>query len=187
MRELRHKIRRQRSLLSITIQQDIAIKITLTICQLPIFKASKFIAAYLPFNGEVDARPLIKNIWQEHKRCYLPVIKNDQMLFVQYVENDQLIKNHFGILEPPYSDKKIIQPEELDLVIVPLVGFDKNANRLGTGGGYYDRTFIFKKQKPNSKPYLLGIAYELQKLTSLTPNVWDVPMDMIVTEERSYP
>jgi len=107
------------------------------------------------------------------------------MLFIKYEEGEQLIKNRLGILEPIFDAKKIIYPQKIDLVIVPLVGFDENANRLGNGGGYYDRTFIFKKQQPN-KPYLIGIGYECQKIPSLDIKDWDVPMDMIVTESFFY-
>ena len=108
------------------------------------------------------------------------------MLFLLHEKDDPLIKNRFGILEPLFDAKKILKPEELDLVIAPLVGFDENANRLGLGGGYYDQTFAFKKQQRQNKPYLIGIAYEMQKLASLAVMDWDVPMDMIITEEKFY-
>lgn len=189
-----------RNSLSITAKQTAAAKIATVILELPIFKTSKFIATYLAFNNEVDTQILIDSIWQQQKICYLPLVDkpnafqnlarrktegrvtSDQMLFIRYEKNDQLIKNRFGILEPLFNAKKIIKPEELDLVIMPLVGFDEKANRLGTGGGFYDRTFDFKKQKLQVLPYLIGIAYELQKLRTIVPMDWDVPMDMVVTE-----
>lgn len=184
--DLRHAIRTQRSLLSLEIQHDAAAKVATILCNLPIFKTSKYIAIYHAFNNEIETQLLIKNIWHEQKKCYLPVIKNKQMFFIQYKKNDQLIKNKFGIFEPPFDIKKIIKPNKLDLVIVPIVGFDEKNNRLGTGGGYYDKTFAFKKSQKNIKPYLIGIAYELQKLPFLLTNAWDVPMNMIVTEKNCY-
>jgi 5-formyltetrahydrofolate cyclo-ligase len=173
--------------LSLVFQQNAAAKIVSSVCKLPVFKTSKFIATYFAFNNEVDSLQLIKNIWQEQKNCYLPVVQNNQMLFIQYEESDQLIKNRFGIFEPLFDIKKTISADELDLVIVPVVGFDEKANRLGSGGGYYDQTFAFKKQQKNLKPYLIGIAYELQKLSPLAMRDWDVPMDIVITEKKCYP
>jgi 5-formyltetrahydrofolate cyclo-ligase len=193
LQELRCTICARRSDLSKVIQQNAATKIVAIIKKLPVFKISKFIAVYSAFNNEVNLQSLICNIWQEQKWCYLPLVEHDQMLFVQYEQGDKLIKNRFGILEPLFNVKKVIKPENLDLVIVPLVGFDENGNRLGTGGGYYDRTFAFKKQQCRevkgegySKPCLLGVAYETQKLASLTSKDWDVSMDMVITERQVY-
>jgi 5-formyltetrahydrofolate cyclo-ligase len=72
-------------------------------------------------------------------------------------------------------------------LLLPLVGFDETGNRLGMGGGYYDRTLSYLRQRKHwRRPRLVGIAHECQKVDALAPSPWDVPLDMIVTEERVY-
>jgi 5-formyltetrahydrofolate cyclo-ligase len=105
------------------------------------------------------------------------------MAFFSYYPGDLLIKNHYGILEPDPKNSKICSPENLDLVLVPLLAFDNQHNRLGMGGGYYDKTFAFLKNSKNletkipSKPYLLGLAYSFQYQTKLPLESWDIPID----------
>lgn len=172
--------------MSAHLKQEASLKIANTVCNFDIFKNSEIFAAYLAFHNEVDPAPIINCVWQKHKACYVPFLKNNEMLFVKYEQEDELIKNHYGILEPVFNANKVISPKEIDLVITPLVGFDTNGNRLGAGGGYYDRTFDFLKNSPRKKPYLLGIAYDFQKLQNFTPQKWDVPLNMIVTEKNIY-
>jgi 5-formyltetrahydrofolate cyclo-ligase len=186
LQTLRKKIRAERIALTENIRQEISFKITNIVRKLEIFNNSKTIAIYIPFNGEVDSTSLINHIWQECKQCYIPLIKKDAMFFIQYKKEDPLIKNYCGILEPIFDPDKLISPEKLDLVITPLVGFDSQGNRLGTGGGYYDRTFAFLKNPLRHRPYLLGIAYEFQKLEQLIPQEWDIALDMVVTEKEVY-
>jgi 5-formyltetrahydrofolate cyclo-ligase len=83
--------------------------------------------------------------------------------------------------------QKLIDPDQLDLVIVPLVAFDKSGNRLGKGGGYFDRTFEFLNEAPRpKKPFLCGIAYALQALPSIEPEPWDVKLNAVITEEKIH-
>lgn len=184
--ELRKTIRDKRASLSSSQIQQVSIKITNTVCNLEIFKTSKIIASYIAFNSEVDPEQITNCIWQANKSCYLPFVKDDKMLFLKYEREDRLIKNRVGILEPIFNENKIISPEKIDLVITPLVGFDIHCNRLGTGKGYYDRTFAFLKKSSQHRPFLLGLAYEFQKTSIITPQKWDVPLDMIITEEKNY-
>lgn len=157
------------------------------------FQISKNVACYLSVRGEVDTTPIINTIWQEKKSCYLPVIhqqkKDTALCFVKYVSQNDLKKNKFNIPEPIYDENEIIPSNELDIVIMPLVGFDENCNRLGYGGGFYDRTFAFKsahKIAINAKPIMIGIAYEMQKTPSFIPEKWDIPLYKIITEENIY-
>ena len=76
---------------------------------------------------------------------------------------------------------------ELDLILAPLVGFDTHGNRLGMGGGYYDRTFAYLKHRLHwQKPRLIGLAYELQRVADLANHAWDVPLQSVVTEQHIY-
>lgn len=108
-------------------------------------------------------------------------MQDKHLIFGKYCDGDTLINNQYGIPEP-CGNLDLINPKDLDMAIVPLVAFDKNGNRLGTGKGYYDRTFSFKKQKQPIKPYLFGIAYSFQQIENLSPQLWDIPLDFVVTD-----
>ena len=185
---LRQQICQQRKNLSPDTQADAANKVANQLCNTEIFKNSQHIAAYFPINGELDPTLLMGYAWQAGKICYFPVIaKNQQLLFALYNEGDPLTRNRYGILEPYIEKNQIIAPQDLDIVITPLVAFDNKGNRLGMGSGYYDHTFAFLKQQTRpSKPYLIGIACEFQKVAELIPNSWDVRLDMVVTEAKIY-
>jgi 5-formyltetrahydrofolate cyclo-ligase len=104
--------------------------------------------------------------------CYLP-----------YQRTTRLVDNHFGIPEPEANTDQRCPPSRLHTVLMPLVAFDSHGNRLGMGGGYYDQTFAFKKRpRVSTKPRLIGVAHEFQRVAELPNNDWDVPLDGILTE-----
>ena len=146
-------------------------------------KQAKTIGFYWPVRGEIDVRPFIAEAWQQQQKTYLPVLDNDQervMHFYAYDEQTQLTENHFGIPEPDPKTATTIAAAQLDVVIVPVLAFDQNNNRLGCGCGYYDSTFAFKKQQPAAKPYLIGVAYAWQQ-QEFEVQDWDVAMDCVVS------
>lgn len=181
---VRQKICAQRALLT---HAEIKSKSTL-VCQrilsLNEFQNAKDIALYVAFSGEIDCHMLFEAALKSHKNCYLPVLAHQQLHFIQVDDKTPLISNRFGILEPAFESQRLIKPELFDLVIVPLVAFDKSCHRLGMGKGYYDRTFHFKTQ--NTGPTLVGVAYEFQKLLKVPSTTLDVPLDCVVTEKKIY-
>jgi 5-formyltetrahydrofolate cyclo-ligase len=184
---LRKKLLLQRSKLDRTQQTTASVQITAQLSVHPLFLASHAIAAYMPINLEIDPARLIQKAWQDHKSCYLPILQQQQLIFGAYQANTDLKKNRFNILEPIDSTCVLIAPEALDLVLVPLVGFTIQGQRLGMGAGFYDRSFAFLLKQPRpARPFLLGLAYEWQKITSLTQANWDVPLNAILTEEKFY-
>ncbi len=152
-----------------------------------LFKHSQHIACYLAQDNEFDCMPIIKVIWQAKKNCYLPVlstVEKHTLIFAAYEPNTKLKVNRYHIPEP---DTLLHFPEkELDLVLMPLVGFDLTGHRLGMGKGYYDRTFQFLQDQQIKKPFLLGLAYEVQKLEYVPTDTWDIAMDGVLTEEQLY-
>ena len=185
--ELRKQICNKRAELSVDFRQQSAQKIADTISAMKIFQQSERIALYFAMNGEVDPSLLMQYAWNAGKTCYLPVLtKHKTLQFVKYAKDDLLVNNSFNIPEPNLTQDDLIAPEDLDMVIVPLVGFDINGNRLGMGCGYYDRTFSFTKNSSgHQKTCLVGVAYEFQNLSQIDANPWDVPMNIIVTEITS--
>ena len=157
------------------------------ICDTALFKKSQHIACYFAVAHEFDCMPIMKAIWQTGKNCYLPKLSSlskDALQFCQYDEKTQLKLNKYRIQEP--DTLSYFPAEQLDLVLMPLVGFDLQGHRLGMGAGYYDRTFQFLHKQTSPKPFMLGLAYELQKITNIPSDSWDVSMDGVLTEEQLY-
>ena len=101
---------------------------------------------------------------------------------------DGFIRNRYGIPEPDRPIRQRIRAASLDLIVAPLVAFDIYGNRLGMGGGFYDRTLAFLKRRGSwRKPVVVGVAYEFQKVQRLTAQPWDVPMHAIATDRALYP
>jgi 5-formyltetrahydrofolate cyclo-ligase len=151
-----------------------------------LFHNASGIAAYLPQDGEVETQTLIELCWSMGKQVYLPVLVpflDNRLWFARYRPDTRLVSNRFGIAEPETVHRQRIAPHALDLVLAPLVGFDRHGNRLGMGGGFYDRSFAFLLGRKHwRKPQLVGLAYAFQQLPSLPPQPWDVPLTAVATE-----
>ena len=138
------------------------------------------IACYLAVNGELDLGPTIDYLMEQNHEVYLPIIAGNRLLtFGRLFPNTIFQKNHYGIDEPVTD--QIISATELDIVLAPGVAFDKQNNRLGMGGGFYDTTFEFKKEA--TKPLLIGVGYDFQLVEQLQAQPWDIRVDeQLVTE-----
>lgn len=188
---LRKQIRQQRRALNETDREHAAFSLCERISSSRLFQKSKHIAFYLSNDGEMDLSLLIEHAWQQGKQCYLPVLaepNTQQLWFIPYTKETKLKNNRFGIPEPVHSHKtRLKKTLSLDLILMPLVAFDIQGNRVGMGGGFYDRSLAFLKQRRNwHKPNLLGIAYEFQKQETIKTSPWDVPLQGIATEEQYY-
>lgn len=181
---LRQTIRCKRRQLGLGARQRAANKFAQAVVASKVYQQSRHIALYLANDGELDCRLLMKQAWRDGKQCYLPVLMTKEsrppMLFAAYVPGALLAKNRYGILEP--KSAALLNPSALDLVIVPLVACDPKGNRIGMGGGYYDKSFAFinKAQLLKGRPRLLGGAYHFQKVNNIKPRSWDVSLDQTV-------
>ena len=138
----------------------------------------KSIGGYYPSNYEIDDLNILDLLEKKNFKVSLPIIKkNNQMNFYSWSRNDPLKINKFGIPEPVSS--KIFHP---DILLVPLVAYDSSLNRLGYGGGYYDR-YIEKIAKVK-KVVKIGLAFSFQKIASIPINQYDKRLDFIVTEKE---
>jgi 5-formyltetrahydrofolate cyclo-ligase len=147
-----------------------------------LFLSAKNIAVYIPMKSEVDTWPIIERAWQLEKRIFAPIMQeNFTLRFHQFDDESELSTNKMGFGEP--VDGRFITADALDLVFTPLVAFDSQKNRIGMGGGYYDRTFAFLGQNQRSmKPVLAGLAFECQRVEQIAPNPWDIRLFSIFTE-----
>jgi 5-formyltetrahydrofolate cyclo-ligase len=159
------------------------------IAGLNIFRSAATIGTYFATDGEIDPTPLVDLARTQGQAIFLPVLgagANEALRFARWDAASRFIENRYGIPEPA-KPHVIAAPEALDLVLAPLVAFDVQGNRIGMGGGYYDRTFSFLiNQAPCGKPILLGLAYEFQKLAHIVPRAWDVPLWGVATEVSLY-
>lgn len=131
----------------------------------------------------MDLAPLIERLWRCGKQIYLPVLHGPALWFMPFTPRTPLAHNRFGIPEPNLNAPHRAALRTLDLVLMPLVAFDRNGNRLGMGGGFYDRTFAYLRGSPRwARPCLIGTAYEFQRVPPLAVQPWDVPLGGVVTE-----
>ncbi|MBL4607240.1 MAG: 5-formyltetrahydrofolate cyclo-ligase [Pseudomonadales bacterium] len=184
LRKLRKQIRQQRRALNPQQQTLAANRLKKKLIRSPLFLRSRHIAFYLPNDGEINPTPVMEEAWKRGKFCYLPVLSpfGGKLLFVRFEKGDELILNKFSIPEPNPLKNRCRQAWALDIVITPLVAFDNTGGRIGMGGGYYDRSFAFLKQKRAQKPKLLGVAHTLQKRQQLPIQPWDIPLDAVFTD-----
>jgi len=153
--------------------------------QLPEYLTDARVAGYWASHGELPLNLVIPPLAARGQQFLLPVIgKGKHLRFAPWQSGDEVQPNRYGIPEP-VEPGELLEPFQLDLVFVPLLGFDRRGNRLGHGGGYYDRSFAFlNEQVRPTEPLLVGIAYAFQELPQVEEEAWDVPLDFIATERE---
>ena len=158
--------------------------------RLPSFLRARRIALYAGADGELCPLPLADSALDLGKQVCLPVLhpfRPGRLLFCVWRPGDRLRHNRFGIAEPIPTDDNLVATRWLDLVITPLLGFDERGNRLGMGGGYYDRSFAFKhRHRSLRRPLMVGLAHELQKVACLEARSWDIRLDAVATNSAVY-
>jgi 5-formyltetrahydrofolate cyclo-ligase len=187
--DIRQQKRSQRRALSETQQQQHAKAICQISGALNTCRNSQYIAFYIANDGEIDPRLLMEHARLLGKNIYLPVLspQENSLYFAPFDADSQLELNRFNIPEPVCHPSAWKTAEQLDLIFLPLVAFDIHGNRMGMGGGFYDRTLAFLQQENLSKkPILVGLAHEIQKVEQLLTQNWDIPLDYIITEKQLY-
>lgn len=153
-------------------------------------RASRRIALYLPNDGEIDPQPFMARLATMRKLCYLPILsrlKHDRLWFAPYTDKTPLTVNRFGIPEPATPPRDWVRAQELDLILMPLVAFDARGNRLGMGGGFYDKSLAFLRTRACwHKPHLVGLAHDFQRVEHIEPCAWDVPLQAVATDCAIY-
>ena len=156
--------------------------------QLPEFLTDKHVAGYWATGGELPLNLAIAPLADRGQTFYLPIVTKSggkrRLTFAPWATGEDVESNDMGIPEPKASEH-IVEANKLDLVLVPLLGFDRKGNRLGFGGGYYDRSFEFLhgQQRP-AQPLLVGVGYHFQELDAITTAEWDISLDYIATDKE---
>lgn len=184
--QLRQLIRRRRQSLNPALQQQAAIDLVNQFDRHPQLAAMQHFALYLSNDGELDTAPLIKTLWRQGKSVYLPILhphKPGFLVFQHYNIDTPMTRNKFGIAEPVLDATQLKALPEIEMIGLPLVAFDAKGNRMGMGGGFYDRTLanaIFCQPAP----LLVGLAHQCQQVDEVPVEPWDVPLNMVITPEQ---
>jgi 5-formyltetrahydrofolate cyclo-ligase len=184
--ELRQRNRKLRAALAAGQLEVAAISLAERILALDEYQQAQRVATYFAVNGEIGLKPVIDDALAEGKQVYLPNLDQQSLRFSPYFHAQKMRINKFRLPEPDVDECEMLSPDELDLVLAPLVVFDANRNRIGMGGGFYDRSFAFRKNPEHKLPVLIGVAHELQKVDQIVPQEWDVQLDMIITDQAVY-
>ena len=178
--QLRQQIRKTRANLTALQQQQAEDSITQQALAFIEERNAQHIALYVSFDGEISTDKLIKILWAQGKQVYLPVLhpfNPNHLLFLRYLPDTPMLKNKFSIWEPKLNVQNVLPLDELDILFTPLVAFDKQGNRLGMGGGFYDRTL----QHWQKSPFIpVGLAHQCQQVEQLPTEAWDVPLHQIL-------
>ncbi|MGY6027959.1 5-formyltetrahydrofolate cyclo-ligase [Phytobacter sp. AG2a] len=179
--EIRKLIRQRRRALTSEQQAQFSEQAATRLMAYPPVLMAHTVAVFLSFDGELDTQPLIEQLWRSGKRVYLPVLhpfSPGNLLFLHYHPQSVLVINRLKIQEPKLDVRDVLPLEKLDVLVTPLVAFDEKGQRLGMGGGFYDRT-LQHWQRYNVQP--VGFAHDCQQVGELPVEEWDIPLPAVVT------
>jgi 5-formyltetrahydrofolate cyclo-ligase len=188
-KNLRKLIRHKRRSLTPQQQRQAARDLYKRVVVSKAFRFSKRLTFTLARDGEISPHLLLREALRRGKHCYLPVMSRfgeDRLRFrrARKDQHDLRSNNRYGIPEP--VRERACPARALSLVLLPLVAFDADGNRLGMGKGYYDHTFAFLRASHRARPLLVGLAHECQRVDKLELTVWDVALHSIVTDQAWY-
>ena len=185
--EIRQRIRRQRRHVGLRERTHAARRLVSVLRRSREYRSSRRIACYWAVDGEIELNAFLMRAHRDGRSLYLPVLsgkRSGYLQFHRYRPGECLRANRFGIPEPVARPSRRLACQQLDLVLLPLVAFDRQGQRLGMGAGFYDRTFAFLRQRGARwrRPRLLGVAFGFQQVAALPVEPWDVPLAGIATE-----
>ncbi|MBS4431103.1 5-formyltetrahydrofolate cyclo-ligase [Pectobacterium punjabense] len=186
--QIRQAVRQRRRLLTPEQQARFAQQVCECVVAHPKVIQADSVAVFLSFDGELDTIPLIQQLWQQGKRVYLPVLhpfRAGHLLFLRYAPDTELVRNRLKIMEPRLDVRQVLPLPQLDILLTPLVAFDHQGQRLGMGGGFYDRTLQYRRHT-DSGPYPMGLAHDCQQVDELPVESWDIPLPEIITPSRHW-
>lgn len=183
--QLRRLLRERRKSIPVPHRHHSARQAALRLLKLRRLRSAKRIGVYLAIGSELDTAPLINALWNKGVRLYAPAIGQDRrMRFLPLPPRSRTRRDALRIPRP-LSNRAQLPAHRLDVVVVPLVGFDGGGRRLGAGGGFYDRALAGRINR-SSNAWLVGYAFEEQRLSRVPAEPWDVRLNAIVTERTVY-
>jgi len=177
---LRQQLRQRRRDLPAAVRLAAADHLADALLALPFAPTQGHVAGYWAMDGEIALHRWQMQVPAGVTYC-LPVLHGKTLRFAPWRPGQALTTNRFGIPEPDLALDDTLAPEQMALVAAPLVGFDAQGRRLGMGGGWYDRSFAFRHQRP-APPWLVGVGFSVQQVDDLPVQPWDVAVDAICTD-----
>ena len=184
--QIRQQIRLRRRALTPEQQTQFALLAADRMMAYPPVLLAHTVAVFLSFDGELDTRPLIDQLWRAGKRVYLPVLhpfSPGNLLFLHYHPSSDLVVNRLKIREPKLDVRDVLPLSQLDVLVTPLVAFDAAGQRLGMGGGFYDRTLQNWRQH-RLQP--VGYAHDCQQVDALPTEQWDITLPAVITPSKTW-
>ena len=184
--KIRQQIRNRRKMLSQQQQLQAGMALAQQIAIHPLIPQARRVAIYLANDGELDTSAAIQWFWTNNIAVCLPILhpfSPGHLLFMDYDADTSMRANRFGIMEPSLACHRIVHKKEIDIIFTPLVAFDSSGNRLGMGGGFYDRT-LKQWQQHKLGAYPIGIAHDCQEYLAIPTEEWDVPLPELLTPSR---
>ena len=182
-REIRRRVRRARQALSPRQRFERSHRLCRNLATSGLLRRYQRFSAFIANDGEIDIAPFMAQALAAKKAVYVPVIDGTNMWFQRLAPTSKLVENRFGIMEPVSARNHRIALIALDVVLLPLVAFDACGHRIGMGGGFYDRSFAFRRHRLHcTRPRLIGVAFEEQFVEHIPSEPWDVPLDGAMTD-----
>ncbi len=184
--ELRQALKEIRDNISSEAKQSASLSFSSLAKSLAAFQTAQKVGVYLHSEMEAPTTDLIQLCYRSNKCVFAPVItsvSDRTMSFAEHPEGNPLSTNAYGLNEPEYKAGSLISILNLDIVFVPLLGFDRSGNRIGMGAGYYDRALSEQKNGKNELPTLIGLSFSEQECSNVPNDTWDVPLNCIITPQ----
>ncbi len=184
-RRLRAELRARRQALGAAERIAAAQALVARLEQIPEYLTDRRVAGYWAVAGELPLLALMQGLRTRGQDYYLPVVEGESLRFAPWRPGIEIATNRYGIPEPVVAAAELLAPEQMDVVLLPLLGFDRQGHRLGFGGGYYDRSFAFLRDRSDiGKPVLVGIGYASQEVDAIEAMPWDVRLDYVASERE---
>ena len=182
---LRRELRQRRRDLPASVRIAAANTLADRLLALPFLPSSGHVAGYWAMDGEIGLHAFQLRLPPTLTYC-LPLLHADESLrFAPWRAGAPLVTNRFGIPEPDLDPDDGLPASAMAMLVLPLVGFDARCNRLGMGGGLYDRSLAFRRETP-APPWLVGAGFDVQRVEMLQNEAWDVPLDAVCSEAATH-
>jgi len=183
--ELRQRMAERRRALDPPARMSAAQGLRRNLETLPAFVEARRVAGYWACRGELPLNLALAAAALRGQAIHLPRIAGPRQLrFAPWKLGDEVEPNRYGIPEPVLA-QGLLEPAELDLVLLPLLAFDRHGHRIGYGGGFYDASFAFLREvKRPARPLLVGVGYAFQACADIESADWDVRLDYVATDQE---
>ncbi len=184
-KEIRAMIRARKKALTEEDILDYSARVTELFTAQPFYRDAKVLYAYLTFNEELRTDGLIRQAWADGKRVAVPRVLGKGVMEFYYIDSfDGFIRSAFGVPEPPEDPERLADDAEF-LLLMPGLAFDRAHNRVGYGGGFYDR-YLERKQAEGTRFFKPALAYDFQIVDRIPANEHDIRVDAILTADGMF-